>query len=312
MTQIEKINDLLQQMQPDLRLETVLADLVSDGMSMDDFIVMSNSLFKRNYHRDIEKAGEIQYEQSRKKKCCFLVNREGLYDQVPEDLFHQPLDSSSQADKKDIIREIKVQDELEKSSRLFFLPFEQELYRQRVTLEVEERSFLSAAADEDPEHNFFDELWNLPDFLSNAQKTKLCTLIPVLNKISGDLQLASFIMEHITGYQAGIEESAPCKSVLAEELRLGDARLGMDYILGGEVMELQSSVTIKIFLADTDSLIAFFPGGEKIKIFEFISSLLIPYEKDIIYELVFPQNPGFVLSAQDEPGSGRLNYTTII
>jgi hypothetical protein len=241
----------------------------------------------------------------------FLVNREGIYDQVPEDLFHQPSDSINHADKQDIIREIKIQDELEKNSRLFFLPFEQELYRQRVKLEAEERSFLSAP-DADLQNNFFDELWDLPDFLNNDQKTRLCTLMPVLNKITGDLGLASFIMEQVTGYPVEIEESAPRKYILPDEPHLGDIRLGIDYTLGGEIMELQSSVTIRISLTDTGSLTAFFPEGEKIKIFEFISRLLIPYEKDIIYELVFPKNPGFILSAQDEPGSGRLNYTAVI
>src|ERR1035438_835157 len=87
MTKIEKFNDLLHHMQSDIRLEVVLTDLVMDSLSLDDILIVSNSLFKRSYHHDIEKTVEVEYGLSKKKKLSIVVNREGMYDRLPEDLF---------------------------------------------------------------------------------------------------------------------------------------------------------------------------------------------------------------------------------
>ena len=42
----------VQQMQADIRLEVLLAEMLADDAALDDIVVMSNSLFKRNFHRD--------------------------------------------------------------------------------------------------------------------------------------------------------------------------------------------------------------------------------------------------------------------
>jgi hypothetical protein len=296
MNETTHLNDLVQDMPADIRLEVVLAELLGEMLSLDDIVVMSNSLFKRNYHRDIEKTGEIQWSNSKKKKQFFLVNRDGIYDRIPEDLFHQPPDiNGGQQDNEAIIQAMKVQEEIEKSSRLFFLPIEQEFYRQRIKLEFEERSFLGGESD-----NLFDELWNLPEC------RQLYPLMPVLNKITGDRELTGFLMQHITGQRIEIIESGPCKYQIAEEPLLNQARLSIDTILGGELSSLQSSLTIKIYLSDMSQLTAYMPGGDKMKLMELLSSLFIPYEKDIIYELGFAEPVSFVTD------QSRLNYTTTI
>src|SRR5688572_20793676 len=58
----------VQLLRADIRLEVLLAEILAEDAVLDDIVVMSNSLFTRNFHRDIEKTGEIQFEQSRKRK----------------------------------------------------------------------------------------------------------------------------------------------------------------------------------------------------------------------------------------------------
>lgn len=311
MTKIEKFNDLLHQMQSDIRLEVVLTDLVIDSLSLEDVLIVSNSLFKRSYHHDIEKTVEVEYGHARKRKLSILVNREGMYDRLPEDLFHQPTDSQNYFDKERIIQEIKVQNELEKASRLFFLPFENEFYRQRVKLESEERKFLFET-NSHLSGELFNDLWDLPDFLDDSQKSKLGVLMPVLNKIVGDLEMTTFIMERITGDALEIREGPPGTSILMDEPRLGRMVLGVDGILAGQLRDLRSSFTLRIFLSRPEDLADFMPGGKKIAIHEFLCNLLIPFETDFVFELDFTRTSVSFVAENETYYLGRLNYTTVI
>jgi type VI secretion system protein ImpH len=311
MTKIEKFNELLHQMQSDIRLEVLLTDLVVDSLSLDDILIVSNSLFKRSYHHDIEKTVEVEYGSSKKKKLSIVVNREGMYDHLPEDLFHQPSDSNNYFDKERIIQEIKIQNELEKASRLFFLPFENEFYRQRVKLESEERKFLFET-NSSLSGELFSDLWDLPDFLDDFQKSKLGVLMPVLNKIVGDLEMISFIMESITGDALEIKHSSPTRTLLLDEPRLGKMVMGVDGILAGKIGDLKSSLTIRIFLERPEDLPDFMPGGKKITIHEFLCNLFIPFETDFVFELDFTRTSVSFVADNETYYLGRLNYTTVI
>jgi type VI secretion system protein ImpH len=311
MTKIEKFNDLLHQMQSDIRLEVVLTDLVIDSLSLDDVLIVSNSLFKRSYHHDIEKTVEVEYGHARKKKLSIVVNREGMYDRLPEDLFHQPTDSQNYFDKERIIQEIKIQNELEKAARLFFLPFENEFYRQRIKLESEERKFLFET-NSHLSGDLFNEFWDLPEFLDDSQKSKLGVLMPILNRIIGDLEMTAFMIGTITGDRIEIIQGQPLISTLTDEPRLGAMVLGVDGILAGNLSDLQSSLTIRIFLERAEDLADFMPGGKKIVIHEFLCNLFIPFETDFVFELDFTRTSVSFVAENDTFYLGRLNYTTVI
>jgi len=310
MMTIDTIKDFLRQMPFDIRLEVLLAELTKEDINMDNIVVMNNSLFKRNYHQDIETAGEIEYEPSRKKKLYFVVNRDGIYDHAPQDLFHQPPDLAQNAGREDVIREMKTQEQVEKDTRLFFLPIEQELYRQRVNLALEEADFLSVTGAGGQDH-FLRDLWDLPTFLDDASKGKLSLLMPVLHKFAGNIQLIPVLIQFITGYRAEAFESPPRIHVLPATAELGIERLGIDLLLGGHTANLQSSITISVFLQDNDRLTEFMPDGKMEKMFAFVAGLIISYEKDIVFEWTMPDKT-FVISAEKRPDAGRLNYTTVI
>jgi hypothetical protein len=311
MTKPEQYNGLLQNMQADIRLEVILADMIAESLHLDDVVIVSNSLFRRNYHYDIENIGEIDYGVTKKKKLCFVVNREGIYDLLPEDLFHQVADTQKDTDKEITIQEIKVQNELEKQSRLFFLPFEQEFYRQRIKLEAEERKFLFETNNVLP-CEIFDYLWELPELLDDLQKSKLGLLIPVLNKVAGNLELARLIIEIITGDNIKIMETAPGKFIVNDEPQLGEMQLGVNSIFSGQLSALQSGFTVYIFLSAIERLADYMPGGKSIIVYEFLCNLLMPLDSDIVFELDLSNTTAEFIAENETAYSGRLNYSTII
>jgi len=311
MTKPEQFNESLHKVQSDIRLEVILTDLIAEGLSMEDVVLINNSLFKRNYHYDIESSGETEYGASGKKKLCIVVNRSGIYDQLPEDLFHQAEDIRQDINKEETIREMKVQHGIEKQSRIFFLPFEHEFYRQRVKLEAEERRFLFET-NSTLTGEIFDYLWDLPEFLNDSQKSKLGSLIPVLHKITGNTKLIAFIIENITGDPIEIRESAPARFLITDEPLLGEMQLSMDSILGGEVSGLQPAYTLVISVTEPEKLTDYMPGGKRITVHEFLCNLLMPLDTDIVFETEISKSSASFILESGTSHLGRLNYTTII
>ncbi|MFI5193412.1 MAG: hypothetical protein ACHQD7_05125 [Chitinophagales bacterium] len=311
MTNPGKYKEALRKLPLDIRLEVILADLIAENGSMEDLLLVNNSLFKRNYHYDIENTSEVEFGITRKNKLCFTINREGLYDQLPEDLFHQAGTIKSNAGKEEAIQEIRAQQEIEKQSRLFFLPFEHEFYRQRVKLEVEERNFLFETNTVLP-GGIFDYLWDLPAFLDDLQKSKLGILIPVLNKIAGKTDLIAYIMESITGDEVSIQKAPPAKFTIPDQPQLGDMQLGLTSILGGEVSGWQSGFSLVIFVSAAGSFSDYMPGGKKLAVHEFLCNLLMPLDTDLFFESDYSKVSNSFIAENDNSCLGRLNYTTVI
>lgn len=307
----DEISGCLQALPLDIRFEVILTDLITDNLSMDDITIESESLFKRNYHHDIESIGETEYGAGKKKKLCFSVNREGIYDQLPEDLFHQSSETKNIADKEESIQEIREHRGLEKNSRLFFQPIEQEFYIQRIRLEMEERKFLFETNHVLP-GEIFNHLWDLPEFLDDLQKSKLGLLMPVIYKLTGKKYLFPFLFESITGDPVEIRETPPEKYEITGAPLLGNMQLSLDSILDGNLTGLQSTFTIIIFISDLEKLTDYMPGGIKIIMHEFLSNLFMPLDSEIIFETDFTRSPTSFLIENESVFQGRLNYTTTI
>lgn len=303
MTNAEKIKQWSWQIPFDIKLEVLLAELIRDKLSLDDIVVMNNSLFKRNFHREIENIGEIEYDYSRKKKLLFLVNRDGIYDALPQDLFHQSPELGQNAGKDSVIAEIRNQEKIEKDTRTFFLPIEQEFYRQRVTLALDEQEFAAADGSSD--------LWDLPDWLDEKQTGKLAFLMPLLHKLTGNRSVIPYILEYCTGHKIQLCTSAPVKHEVQDPALLGAIRLGIDTTLDGLIPALQPATTIRISLTEDDPILECMPGGAMARLFEYLAHLLLPLETDIIIEWDLPEKNDFTI---DHPAANtaRLDYTTVI
>jgi hypothetical protein len=310
MISLDKLNELLNRLTIDLRVEFVLADLLMQGFNLEDVSIFSNSVFRRNYHRDIEKV-ELLKDNRGRNKLWLTVNRDGIYDKLPEDLFHQPGELGPNSGKEKIIQEIKVQDGLENASRSFFLPFEQEFYNLLVNLELKEREFLFESNNPEP-GDFFDSLWDFPEFLDEQQKNKLGVLMPALHKIVGNPELMAQLISLISANDVEVFNSEPNTMKMDVYPVLGETHLGKDSILGGELRDLRPSLTVRIFVDDLTRLEEYLPDGIRIKIHDYLVKLFAPYDTPISLVPDFSRTSSSFLIENNESYLGRLNYTTFI
>ena len=189
---LEKVINTIRKLPIDAKVEIILADLDED--LYEKSVVVPIGLFHRNYHKDIDVAEESEYENH---LLQLKINRESLYDALPEGLFHQPI-SHKKREKtiEEIIEEIRIQNAREKSTRKFFLPVEQELYRTRIALELEEVKYFINQRNI-KEHDVFKDFWQIPDFLDYRQICNMVYLLPIAHHIVGNYALTELCFESI-------------------------------------------------------------------------------------------------------------------
>jgi len=310
MDRFKLYKEIVEKLPNDIRLEVILADMVLEGLEMDDVEIASNSIFRRNYHYDIEKVEEFEYPGSRRKRLRFVTNRDGIYDSLPENLFHQPVDKGRFMNIESRIDEMKLQEDREEAARKLFLPYEQEFFRLRVKLELEERNFMNAMNSQAGK-SIASMLWDLPDFLGDDEKDVLGSLMPVMHRISGNFPLSSFIASKISGDKVEISKKTTLSNAISEDPVLSDKTLGIDFVLGGPQSSHVPSVNWDIWVSEADSLTHYLQNGKKAKIHEFLSNLMVPLENDLNIQLHLNEpSEGFMLN--DDSSAGRLGYITYI
>ena len=300
----------------DLRLEVVLADLLANGYQYDDFIIRPVSLFARRYRRDIGRVREEQTERWLPPKTAVEVHREGLYDALPQQLFHHPGDSAQQG-VRSMIEDIQAQRRREKATRRFFLPFEQEFFRFRVLLEQEERRYLTNLSTESY-NEVLARFWELSDILPPRQIATLLYLLPLAHAIVGDLPRTQECFESVLGVPVRLRTVAPLQFAPEDvqtpasptQIRLGQGELGRDFVLGGGYQETLPALEISLHSLSTTELEQFLaPDAWPARALKLLCQYFIAYETDVVlhYE-VAAVNQSFVLS--DEGETAVLGYTT--
>jgi type VI secretion system protein ImpH len=308
--------DQLRRQPFDLRLEVVLADLLAYGYQFDDFIVRPVSLFARRYRRDIGSVSEEQTERWLSPKTAVEVNREGLYDALPQQLFHQPGNPAQQG-VRSMIEDTQAQRRREKATRRFFLPFEQEFYRFRVLLEQEERRYMTNLSAQ-----WYNEVlarfWELSGLLPPKQVSTLLYLLPLAHRIVGDLPRTQQCFETVLEVPVRLRTVAPLQfpaeamqtSAGAPGTVLGQGELGRDFVLSGAYYETLPALEISLHSLSTAELEVYLaPSTWQARALQLLCQYFIAFETDIVlhYE-VTAASQSFVLSDSGE--TAVLGYTT--
>ncbi|TGE29471.1 type VI secretion system baseplate subunit TssG [Hymenobacter metallicola] len=300
----------------DLRLEVVLADLLAHGYEFDDFVIRPVSLFARRYRRDLGTTTEEQTNRWSTPKTTIDVHREGLYDALPQELFHHPTDPTPRPGIRPMVEEIQTQRRKEKAARRFFLPFEQEFYRFRVLLEQEERRYMTNLSAQ-----WYNEVlarfWDLEGQLPGRQVTTLLYLLPLAHRITGDLHLTQLCFESVLEVPVTLRTIAPLRfptpaaaSASGGGLSLGNLELGRDFVLGGWYQETLPALEISLGDLSATTLEAYLSDTWQARALKLLCQYFIAFETDVVlrYE-VAQETPEFVLGGEENEAP-VLGYTT--
>lgn len=315
MKESEHLTDLINNYPSDIKAEVLIADLIEKGFTPADFIVLFNSSFKRRYSSDILGAEKYQVN-SFEETLAISLARDGLYDLLPEGLFHASPDSAITSG-KGMASDSKKETRIEEETRKFFLPFENEFFYQRVELELQERLMLQKL-NENNLNDFFLDFWKIDRSLNRELIIRLSMMLPFVRKIVGDFEmtancLGAILNEKVTQKTEYSSDSAiEIKTGFdCNECVLGNTDLGVNMIIGSHSPENCKLIRFSIGPLRNGNIESYMEDGETDRFIKCFCSYFIPLEMNVAIDVFISQEmQGFVL---DPDSTGAImGYSTII
>ena len=191
-----------------------------------------------------------------------------------KDFFISPKTGRTNTTYSQAIEEYKLQKHIENDSRLFFLPFEQEIYRLALMLEAEERKSIFDVQNVF-NNQVFIGFWNIPDIFNEQQICNLLYILPLASFIAGNQLLTRLCFESILNDRVEIDESSPLshKNMDTDPVRLNHTRLGVDFVIENMYHEVSPCTDLFIYPSLPGDLVSYLEGGSKEKMLQFFVRL---------------------------------------
>lgn len=218
----------------DVKAETLVFTLQENGTEKEKVFVRFNGQHKRSYSKDVSHVETKKFERG-EEVMLFNLNRDGIYDALPEALFHKVSPNNNQ-DGKEMAEYSAILKQEEEESRRFFMPFENALFDKRVELTTKENLLIQGIFS-DLILGLLPDFWIMESDLPEKMSFRLCSLLPYAHEIVGNLKITAECLSYVLQEQVRIERlpdilSDNGKKSNGLSWNLGNGALGMDTICG--------------------------------------------------------------------------------
>jgi hypothetical protein len=292
----------------DIKAETLVNQALQHNVHPDDLVVLPDGRFYREYRTDLYAIDRID-DNWLHQLIQLRLSRSGLYDQVPEGLFHQPFGARSNNTAAEMAAQSRVDKKKEIAARKFFQPVENSFFRQRVMLEREEENLL-AGMDSGLLNDYFFSFWEFPPELNRTSAMLLVLLIPYAHAIAGDIELMQNCLEILLQEKVTITLVPPVDCVApgsASGLGLGE--LGNDLVCGQTFSEDYPCLEYTIGPLQHSKPVDYCTGGDNDVLLQVFNNYFAPAEADITINVEVDRTRSLVeLDAGESP---ILGYAVI-
>ncbi|HWK03334.1 MAG TPA: type VI secretion system baseplate subunit TssG [Puia sp.] len=310
-TLIELLQQEMRKAGCDSRAESQLSMALQKGLSPDDFMVLCDSLFHREYSKDVART-ELKEDVRKKHLLEIHLSRSGIYDQLPEGLFFQPEERRGGFNATDMVADHKLNKKKEEEIRRFFLPFENDFFWQRLQIEREEARLLEGLQS-DILNEYFSEFWNIPDAIPLRYVVQLILLLPHAYKIAGNLSLTAQSLEHLLEEQVMVQKIKPAAIQLGRAGSaggLGESQLGLDMVCGEQFVEDFPAIEIVIGPLIYSRVSDYLEGGDRNILVETFTRFFVPAGVDTQITIDVPaEKQNMTLAKGKEP---ILGYSSVL
>ncbi len=305
---LESVLKSLEQTQSDVKAEALLAVMMRNGMEQQQFLTRLKGTFKRPHSRDIS---AFYFDESSHIDDFISVelNRNGIYDALPEGLFHQPMlsgDSTNLIAK--YVAQARANRAIEGDARKMFLPIEHEVFLSKLNLEDKEQHILENIQQHNSTNLLF-RFWGLKHSKQVKGLNMLVYLLPLLEKVVGNFELTAACYELILGEKISIRKTSAANEFIAleESFTLDGAFLGQNTVIGDAAPAPFPVVEVAVGPLKNFNLSDYINRGVLYQTLQLLHQYFIPVEADV-REIIFPPETesGFILGDQIQPA--HLGY----
>ena len=257
-----------------LKAESLCAELLNNGVSFDELVIQFKGSFKKSYSNDIENVTETRDDTG---AITIAVNRDGIYDRVPEGLFHQTRGGGNTATLQAMVGEYKRYREEERQARKFFQPLEQELFRYAVLAEENERRIRFGILNGNVGQAFY-QFWNIDSGLPPGPASVLVLIMPWIRQIKGDMQLTAKALAMTLDKEVKVELKIMEEQLVQDNnFTLGNhASLSVDTVCGSQFNEPYEQWVFTISGLTPEEIDRYTAGDSYGKFLERFEELFIP------------------------------------
>lgn len=280
----------INQLETDFTAASVVAALIDEGKVAADRINIAPAGADRNaYSKEIKSIQGYHSDSLRQDKLMVQVNREGFYDMLPEGLFHGSPKFQERTSKEKMISDVRKWREEERLARQFFMPFEAEVYQVRTMMHRYENR-LDKKLDFREFPKLLAPLWPELNMLSAEQCVVWMHIIPLIPAKRNDLVFLESVVEALFRLSCQAIRQANRPALLPippqQQYALGKGKLGVDTLIGRQVVAYQDTVVIRLAQLAQDAIQLFMPNCTNRIILEKFCQFLLPVDAVVDIQLV--------------------------
>lgn len=268
----------------DIKAEVVAAELIDNAVPAEQIMILMLGSRKRSFRKDVDAVSEETSDYNNKEYTLITTHKEGIYDMLPQGLFHSPTLPKSATTQKEIIDNIKKHRVEERNARRLFLPYEAAINHLRIQMALFE-SRLDKGAHHNELVGLFKEHWQIFKPLDTNQSDIFLQVLPLIHDIRDDYEAAAVIFELLFSLPVNItsRHQGPVKCDNPVFSNLNDTRLGINFTTGNFAYDGgEDEITVTIGPIDNEQLKQFMPGTKNSKILEMLCDYLLPAHIDIV------------------------------
>jgi len=269
-------------LETDYRAEVVAAGLLRNGHFPEKTHIVRSKGNRRETAKDIYKV-KNEYAiigTSEEEHLCVYANRTGIYDSLPEGIFHQSDRKAKNID--EVIHSFMEQRNEEKAARRYFQPFEMALDKKIVEAQICELKYNNAHLHEHSK-NLFSEQWDVLNHLTVSQSSLFFRLISVISQAAGSFDMTEKILKIIFNCPVKIRDYKKSKKTIEAHKRvaLGKWRLGINSVLGKTIAEDNPDLEVRIGPISAEQMKLFEHNKKDNLILKCMEDMLFPFDRNI-------------------------------
>lgn len=305
LSNIEKPLSSINSLDTDYLAEMVAATLIEEGVSPNNIQIARLGDSRMKVGKDIEKI-RMEYSPDDEVSDCLriYVNREGIYDVLPEGVFFLGGELLESTDIKKVVNQVRQYRKEEIEIRKFFSVFEDEIDRTLIQMQLLERRVDRKNVYPDFT-NVFTAYWPIIRQLSLEQATLFMRIIPIIHKIRGNQCKIAKALSLILGLPVSLSHVLSSKKSGGFPA-FGQARLGETLVIGSEFRSGRYDTCVTVHDIPRNRIPEFLDNGKSRCILLELIDMLFAADTEVKIKLDVVSSERMCIISNDPSKASRL------
>lgn len=296
--------------QQDVRAEMLAAGLLQSGLPVEQLLTAYLGQHARAYSRDLESV-TAEENQNGTIYTVLRLNRDSLYDTLPEALFHEPRIYRHEVDARIMAADYRERIKEMQAARKFFAPLDQEFFLQKTFTMMDSLELGRQLED----YQWDDELlrfMQIPFSLPRYLVAGLLALLPHRDDIIGNNGCLSHCLSLILSEEVSIRDRYEMETLEGTAAPgLGQAQLGLDMVMGNELAGCVKCYELQVGPLTASSLMNYLGNGSHALFLQTAARFFLPLEAEMKISLIIDKKTqAFMMN--ETPAAGRLGFTSTL